>query len=822
MKKAISLTALIFLCLLFPFTGLAQEEDNQNARGTGTISGKLQDSLTKEPLEFATIALIKKGVSQPVSGTVTNQSGNFTLQNVAEGTYSIAVNFLGYSTKEVTEISVTEGKNQVNIGTVELIPDASQLDAVTIQSQRPTIVQKADRLVVNIEGSSLAAGNTAYHVLANAPGVYIDQDGNIQLNGRSGVTVMLNDKLTYLSARDLRTLLEGMSAENIKTIEIITNPSAKYDAEGSSGILNINLKNNTLKGINGSVYAGYTYNFKQHGYSTGGRINYKANRWDSYLSLDMARRVGGREATFTRVFFTDTETTYFDQVATGNYLVQGPPSVRAGTDYRIDEKNSIGIMGYFTTNNMESDFLTDTYIGPAPQQPELYIDADNFNENRYTNYTANVHYTNKIDTLGTSLSADLDFVKITNRGEANFYNFYEDLTSDEPVRQDFLYTSTPNGFDIYSGKVDYTKIFESSTKFELGAKASRVVSDNDSRFYFNNTDELVLDPARTNHFLYDENILAAYVNFSDKLGEKFTLQAGLRAEHTSSTGESLTINEINERDYLSFFPSVFVQQNVSENYGINYSYSRRIQRPNYGNLNPFISYRDPYTYWQGNPELRPQFTHAFGITQTYKNTYSLALNYQLLKDVMSEIPILIEETATTIYTIGNVDDSQNLSLTAIAPLKITDFWDTNNTFVLSYNEFRTMQDDLNLENDQVFYMLQSGHNIQLPYKIRMEINGTYRSAAASGLYLIAPMWWVHAGLKKSFLDDKLELSVNVNDIFRSYRLKFTTDIGENINDFDQYFRGNTVGFTLRYNFSSGAAFEAKQRREGPEEVDRVN
>ena len=805
---------IIITCLLISFcTELA-------AQDTGEISGQLIDSISGEPLEYATVALFKKGEQQPEDGAVTDKTGRFSFTGLQLTDYSLVASFLGYAGKNLPQVSLTASDPEKDLGKIGLSPDATQLNEVTVRSLRPTIIQKADRIVVSIQGTALAAGNSAYDILSKAPGVYVDQEGNIQLNGRSGVTVMLNDKLTYLSARDLRNLLEGMSAENVENIEIITNPSAKYDAEGSSGILNINLKKNALRGINGNVNASYRYNGSQHGYSVGGRINYKTENWNSFLNLDMARRVGGRDATFTRVFFGE-ETTYFDQIAEGNYVVEGPPAVRLGTDYELDDDHTIGATVYYATNDLESDFLTDTYLGRTPNNPFQYIDANNYSANTFSNFSANLHYLGKLDTLGSSISADLDFVKIKNRGESNFYNFYEDLTSDEPVRRDLLYTETPNGFDIYSGKVDYAKAFNASSKLEIGAKASRVISDNDSRFYFNNEDGLVLDPNRTNHFLYDEDILAAYVNFNTKLSEEFNVQAGLRAEHTSSTGESLTTGEINERDYLNLFPSLFVQQEVTENYGINYSYSRRIQRPNYGSLNPFISYRDPYTYVQGNPELRPQFTHSIGITQLYKKTYSLALNYQLVKDVISELPILVEETATTIYTTGNVDDAQNFSATAIAPLKIMKNWDTNNTFILSYNEYNMFVDNMQLQNDQVFYMFQTNHNILLPYNFKMEISGVYRSPQASGLYLIDTMWWIDAGLKRSFLEDKLEVSFNVNDIFGSYRLKFSTDIGDNINDFDQDFRTQYLNFGVRYNFSSGLKFQMKNRSTGPEEVNRT-
>jgi hypothetical protein len=824
-KRGLFLLGQLCLFLSLSFTAFSQDNVQTPAsaasKGSGSISGLLTDSLTGKPVEYATVALLQQGSTQAVDGTLTDASGRFSFSGLNNDDYELNISFIGYRTKTVRHVSISAGKPEVSIGNIKLSQVATQLKEVNVQTLRPTITMEADRMVVSIEGTALAAGRTAYDVLATSPGVFIDQEGNIQLNGRSGVTVMLDGKLTYLSARDLRTMLEGMSAENIKNIEIITNPSAKYDAEGSSGILNINLKKNELQGMNGSIYTGYTYNGKQHGYNAGGSINYKTGPWNSFLTLDMARRVGGREATFTRVFQGSESTVYFDQVATGNYQVQGPPAVRLGTDYSLNDKHSIGFTANYNTNFLEADFLTETYMGTSRSQPDLYIDADNFNSNRFTNRNANLHYMGKFDTVGTTLSADLDYVRITNRGEADFYNYYDSLTTDQPVLQDFLYTSTPNEFDIYAAKIDFTKPFAKGKKLEVGAKASRVISDNDSRFYFNNSEVPVLDISRTNHFIYEENIYAGYINLNSKLGENFSVQAGVRAEQTQSEGESLTTEQVTKRSYLNLFPSLFVQQKVNDDYEINYSYSRRIQRPNYGQLNPFFAYRDPYTYWQGNPYLRPQYTHAFGITQTYKKNYSLVLNYQLNQDVIAELPAIDAESRTTIYYIGNVDDSKNLSLTAIAPVKITKNWDSNNTLLVSYSEFSMVVDQQQVINDQVFYMLQSNHNIILPLDLKMEINGTYQGPGVYALYRVEPRWWVNAGLKKSFLDEKLELSINANDIFKSQRLIIAANVGEgNVSDFDQYFRNRNIGLTLRYKFSKGAKLE-ERRRNNLEELNRT-
>jgi outer membrane receptor protein involved in Fe transport len=820
MKKSLLFwLGLLCLCLSLSLPLFAQNTSPLPAQTatTGTIRGVLTDSLTGNPIEYATVALLPRGKTQPIAGAITDAQGQFLLNGVEKGTYDLAISLLGYATKTIRGLAITEQVPNVQVGAVKLSMAATNLKEVNVQAMRPTITQEADRMVVSVEGTAMAAGNTAFTVLARSPGVFVDAEGNIQLNGRSGVTVMIDGRLTYLSARDLRAMLEGMSAENIKNIEIITNPSAKYDAEGTSGILNINLKKNTMRGINGSVYAGYTNNFQQYGYTYGGNINHKSGRWNSFLNMDAARRVGGREATFTRIFYGQDRTTYFYQVATGNFTAEGPPSVRLGTDYSFNDRHSVGFTSYYVTNYSKSDFLTETYIGYAPATPSQFIDADNISSNTFTSFTSNLHYTGKLDTLGTTLSADLDFARISNRGEADFFNYFTDLTKNTQTR-DFLYTNTPNGYNIYSARVDFTRPLKPGHEMEAGGKVSRVVSDNDFRFYFNN-EGLVLDPQRTNHFNYRESIYAAYLNWNGKLNKRFTMQAGLRAENTQSLGTSYTTGQVTERNYLNFFPSLFLQQHVRDDYQLSYSYSRRLTRPNYGNLNPFRSYRDPYTFTEGNPYLRPQYTQSFGLNQIFKKIYSLNFYYNYNRDVMAEIPILDVANATTIYTTGNVNDGHNIGFTAVAPLKIAKWWDTQNTSVLSYNKFSMVSTEGPLVNDQVFFMLQSNHTIQLPLEVRMELNLLYRGPAASGLYHMAPMHRVDVAFKRSFMKKKLDLTVN--DLFKGFRYYWTTDIGGNVNEFDQYFRWRSVGATLRYNFSKGQKVDTKRRNNSLEEMNRT-
>lgn len=800
---------LLFTATIFFLSAKAQN---------GLLKGRLVDEKAM-PLSFANVSLLKTQKGAPLaSGGLTDSMGYFRITTPSAGTYYLQFTAIGL-TKLATDSFVVSGQDfSKDFGTMTLKRETKELSNIDIIATRPSIVQLADRMVVNVQGTAMAAGNTAFNVLAKSPGIFVDPEGNIQLNGRGGATIMIDGRLTYLSARDLRNLLESTPAENIKSIEIITNPSAKYDAEGTGGIINIVFKKNVMQGINGSVNVNYSTNLKQHMGGAGATVNHKSGRWNSFLITDINRRASGREATFTRIFRDGNEATYFDQTAVGNWHNFGPPSIRLGSDYTLNQNHSIGFIGSYFTNTAHSNFLTETYIGDAPKTPARFVDADNYNSNTLKNFVTNLHYVGNLDTMGTTLSADFDFARLRNKGDGNFFNTYVRLR-DNKDSIDNLYTYTPNGFDIYSGKIDFSYALSKTQKLEVGGRASRVVSDNDFRFYFNNNGH-VLDPLRTNHFYYKERIIAGYLNWTGTLSKNTSAMIGLRAEQTVSRGESFTTGEVNNRKYLDWFPSAFIQHKASENYSIGITYSRRLNRPNYGNLNPFRSYRDPYTWTVGNPYLRPQYTNVVNINHTIKKLYIVQLFFQHTYDVMIELPILDIPNAVTIYTTGNVDDSYSGGMSAVVPVKLGKRWDTRNTAQLSYSKFTTFQNNQKIINDQVFYYVQSAHTILLPKDYRAEATFLYRGPSAAGLYHQQAMHRIDLAFSKSFANKKFEIALNVNDITKGWRFRWAANYGGNVNEFDQYLRWRTIGLTLRHNFSKGQKVNIKQRS-GPEELNRA-
>ena len=769
---------------------------------------------------YATVAVVQSTNQAVVTGTTSDAVGFFKIKVATAGTYRLRISAIGFVTLE-TPLFNLEANGTKDFGVITLKEDSKLLKEVKVQALRPTIVNHPDKMVVSVEGTALSTGNTAYEVLLKSPGVFVDQDGNIQLNGKSGVRIMIDGKLTYLSGKELQTMLQGMAAENLKDLELITNPSAKYDAEGTAGIININLKKNTLSGVNGSFYAGYQYN-NWHTYSGGGNVNVKKGKWNSFVNADLSRRIFIRDAQLYREFNSPASSTQLSQSAKEK-AIRVAPSLRLGTDYDLSPNHSVGVMANLVYQDMSSNFNSTLLEYHTNAANNKWVHNSNLLNGTFANGTLNAHYLGKLDTLGTTLSADVDYVRLYDHDDATYANRFRYLTQTRPDSLVDLASNNPSSFSIYSAKVDFTKPFSKTTKLEAGAKASYVVSDNEIEFFNVADDQQILDEKRSSHFLYRENIFAAYANFNTSLGEKWKVQGGLRAEKTVAEGKSITKDSVNTRNYLNLFPSLFVMQQVNKNYKITYNYSRRINRPYYGNLNPFIFYIDPYTSAQGNPYLRPQYTHSLQMTQSLKDTYILTIGYFTTRDVMAEVPVQNNQNNTMVFQQRNGDKFNDVNAALVAPIKITPKWDMNNNFTVGYQTYQISIPEQNqvIQNNQIFTYAQSSNNIQLPRDIRLEVNVDYQGPRVYAVYQIKQNWAVDAGLKRSFMNKQLEVSANVTDIFKTRRFAGTANVDNNVNRINQYFAQRSVRLNLRYNFNKGEKFEAKKRNTNLEELNRA-
>ena len=800
---------ILLLVMVLPHAGFAQVN--------GFLTGAVKDE-QGQPVGFANVALLDAANSSVINGAFADENGQFKIKSPAKGVYFLRFSFLGFAQLESEPFEVTgEGFTKQFQHTI-LKADAKMLQEVVVQTMRPTVVAYADKMVVNVEGTAMAGGSSAYDVLSKSPGVWVDQNGDLKLNGKAGVKVMLNNKLVYLSGKELQNLLQNVSAENIKELEIITNPSARYDAEGASGIININLKKNKDTGFNGSLHSSYLYN-KLHGYTAGAEVNYKHGPWNSFASLDFAERTSFRTNKMQRTFRGQQ-----DSRLNQNLREEGTrtvPTIRFGTDYDLNERHSIGFMADAAIYNTENNIRTFAKLTDGNLGNDVLINALNNGKSSNQNSTLNLHYLGKLDTLGTAFSADFDYVRLYSQADATFLNQLDSLGVPSGVSINRLMYDNPNNYDIYAAKADFTKTIGKAGKLELGAKASRVISDNELKFYEETDGVMKPDDKRSNHFIYKENILAAYVSYSTAIGKNLSIQAGLRAEQTFAEGNSITLGQKTDRDFLNLFPSLFIQQSVSENYQVSYSYSRRVNRPQYSALNPFIFYIDPYSWVVGNPYLKPQYTNSFNVTQTINQRYNVVLGYAVTKDFITEIPQQNAADKTTYFQQQNVEDLKSFNATLVAPLQVSPKWQINNTATVLYQQYTKEMEHQMLANEQVSFMLQSNHSLQLPKDVRLEVNAGYKGPMAYGLYHIQANWGVDAGVKRSFMGDKLDISLSVTDIFKTKKISGTINIDGNTIEADQYRGTQSFKIGLRYRFSKGNEFKSGKKSINLDEVNRA-
>ncbi|RNI30530.1 outer membrane beta-barrel protein [Rufibacter latericius] len=805
-----------FLLLLAALAFLTQAA---LAQTSGALTGLVVDD-KGAPLSYGTVALLKASDASLLTGTAIDLEGKFTLKAPAPGKYLLRISAMGFANQDLAPFEVTGAGFSKDFGKTALKQDSKVLKEVTINNLRPAVDVQADKMVVSVEGTAMAAGNTAYDVLTKSPGVWVDQDGNIQLNGKQGVKLMIDGKLTYLNGKQLQTMLQGMPADNLKNLEIIANPSSKFDAEGTAGIININLKKNTMTGLNGSVYGGYQNNTKS-GANGGLNLNLKQGKWSSFATVDVAQRPKKRTFTMNRIYNQEGENSYL----TSSGKEEGTtfaPSARFGTDYDLNKNHSLGASVNLAHSRTNAGVNTNSTIVDPKEEGAIFNQTTTHNRGRFNSISFNAHYTGKLDTLGTTLSGDIDVARISDTSPSDYLN---NRTFDyKPnTETDFFETVNPTSYQIYSAKADYARSFPSiKGKLELGAKVSYVESDNQIDFFAKEGSQRVPDANRPgDHFIYDENIYAGYTNFNATLNSRFTLQAGLRAEYTDSKGNSIPNQRVTPRSYLDWFPSVFVQQKVSDNYTIGYNYSRRIFRPRYSNLNPFRFYIDANTYAEGNPYLRPEYTNSFQVTQTFRKNYNLIIGYAHTKDDISEVPTFYPEENKMIFQQSNVE-SETVNATLVAPVTVSSKWNMNNNFTVAHQIYNTLVDGKTLRNAQTMLMAQISNNILLPRNFKLEVNGSYRGKGVFNVYTTKPAGWVDVAVKRSFLKEQLEVNLALTDIFRTQVMKGTSTVNGSSNMIDMYHHGQSVRLNLRYRFNKGEKFEMKRRNGSLDEVNRAS
>jgi outer membrane receptor protein involved in Fe transport len=757
---------IILLIIFFLSSGITFAQNNISGH---KVDGTVLDE-DKKPLDFATVSLLNAKDSSLLRTAVSSLEGKFIFENLSKGNYLVSISMVGYSKTTTRAFELNETNSFVSLGEINVLRNKKMLGEVVVTAIKPFIERKVDRLVVNVDGSSAATGSTALEVLQRAPGITVDQSDNIAMQGKQGVLVMIDGKQIYMSNADVANMLRNMPSSQIETIELITNPSSKYDAAGNSGIINIKTKKSTTVGTNGTLTAGggQGENFRS---SAGLTLNHRNENLNFFGNYNYSYRRQGQNMTIDRVVSGSTAT-YFGQ--SGSYLsANDNNNFKAGLDVFVDKNNTLGFLVNGYMNDGTEQYNNTTLIGRSFTQTDSSVIAVNDADSRYRNMAYNVNYKAVLDTAGKELSIDLDYSHYNGNESTLYHNSFQN--SNGVIKAPSLINNnTPSIINIKAVKVDYSMPFSKTMKMETGLKSSWVKTDNDFQFERLVSNLWTNDPGRSNQFIYDENVNAGYVNLN-KQYKTTSIQLGLRAEQTNSNGNSVTtVKEVN-RSYFDIFPSAFINQTLSKNHDIGISYSRRIDRPSYNSLNPFMFFLDQYTYNQGNPFLNPQYTNNFELSYNYKKTYSLTFNYSLTKDVITEVILPDTAKKALFQTNENLDKQINYSVALNAPVSIGKWWSSSNNASVFYLGFRAP--DLRgqeLSSGRVAFQFNSQQKFVINSSLTAELTGDYTSPIEYGTLRIREQYGLDLGLSKNFLNKKANIKLALSDIFDTRKQSITS------------------------------------------------
>lgn len=785
---------------------------------TAKITGRVMQTGNK-PVEFATITLLKAKDSSLVKGAIADINGQYEFEQIKQGKYLIAAAYVGM-TKAYSKPFEIKTSAPVTIETLSLGTDAKNLKEVNVTAKKPFIEQRADKMVVNVENSIIGAGGTAMEVLEKSPGVSIDKDDNINLKGKSGVVIMIDGKLTNMSSQDVAQLLKSMPSSNIEQIELITNPSAKYDAAGNAGIINIKLKKNRTVGTNGnaSIFGAYGLTPKWGGSLN---LNHRNEKFNLFGSYNYNRRENEQRLGLYRTGTTNGQFNVFDQQnvrdRTSDYH-----GAKVGMDYFINKNNTIGVMvdAGFRTSNEPADAITK--IG-GRETVDSTLKTHTYNDGNWRRWAYNVNYRAILDTTGRELNIDADYARNTEKQGTQIYSTIWDAIGKNYMHGDTSRNNQPSTIDIKTIKADYIHPLPRQAKFEAGFKLSFVKTDNDARFDSLRNGNWVYDKNRSNHFIYKENVNAAYINFQKQF-KKVNVQLGLRAEQSNVEGNSVTINQVTDTSYFNLFPSVFVSYDASKDHQVGFSYSRRLQRPDYGDLNPFEFYLDRYTVAAGNPYLKPSYANSIELTHTFKHFLTTSVGYTHTKDKITQIveadkDRITGDTLNIRYKYLNVAKSDVVNLNISFPVQITKWWSSFTYLSAYYNKFQTIVDDQSVSVSGGGFMGRTQQTFTLPAGISAEMSFFYLSPqiADEGLFRMKSMCALDLGVSKQIMKKKGSIKVNVSDVFNVQRFRGSFENAGRYTGVSSKWETQQVRVTFNYRFGNTSIKAARTRKTGLED-----
>lgn len=800
----ISKNALVALLFFISFQGYSQS--------VGQIIGSIKD-VTGKPLASATIELLKKADSSLVKTAVSDQSGRYEFSNILAGEYLLGFSSIGHESKFSKPFSTIKTVNY-EVPEVFLTANAGNLKEVVVTFKKPLIEVKTDKTVFNVEASINATGSDAFEMLRKSPGVQVDNNDNITMKGKTGVRIYVDGKMLQLDNKDLTAYLRSINSNDMEAIEMISNPSAKYDASGNAGIINIRLKKNKKFGTNGSITSGFVQGVTPKG-NAGVNLNYRDKKINVFSNISGSLGLYHNGMNLYRL----QKDTIYDQINKNNNK-NNSFNIKTGADYFINKKHTIGVMATF--NHTDADWTSASY-SPIYYKPTgaflKTLQAFNTVPSTRTNANFNLNY-RYADTSGNEINFDADRGFFRGTGASFQPNDYLDQNN-QLIYNITNRNNTPINIDINTAKIDVEqKLWKG--KIGYGAKFSLVKTNNTFDFF---TDDINGFPIkqldRSNRFSYNENVNALYFNYQKTLNDKFSIQTGLRSEQTNSEGILTRADGTSDaadrvkRSYIDFFPSAAFSYNINEKHSLNLTYSRRIDRPTYQDLNPFENKLDELTYSKGNAFLRPQYTNSIELTHVFLGLINTTLGYSHVKDYATEITDTIKNA--TFIQQRNLATQQvfNAGIGASTPFK--NWW---NGYVNIYFNFQRLSgrigDNL-LRQDVPSYGAYLQQSFTLGKDYTAEISGWFNGPSIwGGAWRTRPQGALDLGVQKLFFKKAASLKVSVTDIFFTAPWRSNINFGGLSIKGSGYWESRTLNVSLNWRFGSAQIKAARERKTGLE------
>lgn len=776
------------------------------ARNNGIITGKVSEKGNGSPLSFATISIQNKE-NKVLGGATSGEDGKFLIDKVIYGECKVKVSFIGF--RDTTfNVNINETSQSVDLGNIRLSSDAVALNSAVITAKVPVIEQKIDKIIFNVSEAVSTQGSNGLDILRKTPGISIDPDGNILLNG-SAVQVWIDGRPSNMNGQQLEQLLSGTDGSTIDKIEVMAHPSAKYDASGSGGIVNIRTKKNFIKGVNGYVRAGYSsspyYSKNYDGVDGTVNLNYRGEKTNT--SLSYSPRFNERFNDFYSM--TDMGGGLILDGSTKSDMNQRFHNLRFTNDFFINKKNVIGlILSGFERSSEEysDDNITGNTLslnGNLIEKTATSID----NSDKFRTLSANLNYTLSIKE-GQELTINADYGKyktLQNSLQENIFTNAQGTPSRDP---NTFRSNADQLIDIISAKADYEQIIFKNYKLEAGAKWATSITNNDLLREDKVGGIWQPNDNLSSLFGYKENIYAGYFSIARQFGPKWSLKGGLRAEVTDASGDWTSADTTTHKVYTDLFPTLFVGYTPSKDFRFGLSYTKRVNRPRFFQLNPFRIYVDANSSVEGNPELMPQYSHLISLSLGYKQHYSINLIGQITEGVIIQNPYFDVQTGEKLLKWENFGKQAFYGASfSISELPIAKWLVIN----ANANLLAVTNTTDGFKSSSVYANGYMNATFLLPKNYKIELTGSVQSGIPYGYFKVKPSGDVNLGVKKNLFDNKGTIALNITDIFktRTNRAELNTDILNNYY-FNSSYNSRQITLSFQYRFGQSKATKARK------------